>query len=131
MKTEQIEGRDLGQESPRYREGSGAGAMTRVRGHWSGNQAKMRAGSGVTERGERQKSGAVRAQRGLRARSQGVPGQRLEGTHRPSAVMRISATSAGVPTKAPAAPATIPSAALSRKGGGVPSSRVSRSSSTV
>merc|ERR1712183_18365 len=40
---------------------------------------------------------------------------------RPSAVIRMSATSAGVPTNAPHAPAVIPSAALVKKFGGVPS----------
>ena len=35
--------------------------------------------------------------------------------------MRIKATSAGVPTKAPVAPAVIPSTAFVRKPGGLPS----------
>lgn len=41
-------------------------------------------------------------------------------SHRPSAVIRISATSAGVPTNAPVAPAVIPIRALRRKFGGSP-----------
>ena len=39
----------------------------------------------------------------------------------PSDVILMSATSAGVPTKAPVAPAVIPSPALVRKLGGLPS----------
>ena len=39
----------------------------------------------------------------------------------PSAVIRISDISAGVPTKAPHAPALIPSAAFLKKPGGLPS----------
>lgn len=57
--------------------------------------------------------------------------QILGGVHLPSAVMRMRATSAGVPTKAPAAPAVMPMAALARKGGGVPSAPPRRSSRTL
>ena len=51
--------------------------------------------------------------------------------YRPSAVMRMRATSAGVPTKAPVAPAVMPISAFIRKLGGVPSGLVMRSNSTV
>lgn len=49
----------------------------------------------------------------------------------PSAVIRISATSAGVPTNAPVAPAVIPIRAFMKKLGGVPSALDMRSNRTV